>query len=123
MSTWFVNQSAAGVSVPMVVFDKDAFWAGNGGLSLILNFTGTTNPTTGAASGAAASATVTVQISNDPLALTAPNSARWIAHPVLTGITTDASSAQEFVCVAIRLNITTYVSGTVQLAISRVNGI
>lgn len=117
MSRWFVNQSAAGVSASHQVLLKKEQWLGQAGLSLILNFSGTTNPATGAPSGAAASATVTVQISNDPLALTAPNSARWVAHPVLTAITADAVAAQEFPCTAIRLNITTYGSGTVQLAI------
>lgn len=123
MSSYVLTMSAQGVSIPYQVMLKNNFWAGNGGIGLILNFTGTTNPATGAASGAAASATATVQVSSDPLALTAPNSARWVAHPVLTGITTDATSAQEFACVAIRLVLTAYTSGTVALQICNVNQI
>jgi hypothetical protein len=123
MSSYVLAQSAQGVSAPYQVMLKSNFWAGNGGIGLIVNFTGTTNPATGAASGAAASATATVQISSDPLALTAPNSAKWIAHPVLTGITTDMASAQQFACVAIRLVLTAYASGTVALQICNVNSI
>jgi len=121
MSIWFANQGAAGVSRPYQVLLKKGQWQGLGGMSLILNFSGTTNPATGAPSGAAAVATATVQISNDPLALTKPDQARWVAHPVLTGITADAVSAQEFTCVAIRLVITAYTSGTVQLGICCAN--
>lgn len=123
MSGWFTTLKAVGVSTPYQVMLKKNFWAGNGGIGLILNFTGTTSTTTGAPSGAAASATVTVQITSDPMALTNPNAALWIAHPVLTGITNDMASAQEFACVAIRLVMTTWVSGTVMLQVCNVNDI
>ncbi len=125
MSAIVLTCGAAGVSLPYQVQLKNAVWAGNGGLSLFLNFTGTTNPSTGAASGAAAVATATVQITNDPVALTVngADSARWVAHPVLNGITGDAASAQEFACLAIRLVLTAWTSGTVALQICNVNGI
>lgn len=123
MSSYVLTMGAQGVSIPYAVQNKKAFWGGVAGIGLIVNFTGTTNPTTGAASGAAAVATATVQISSDPAALDNPNGARWIAHPALTGVTTDAAAAQEFPITAIRLVLTAWTSGVVALQICNVNNI
>ena len=88
---------------------------------LIVNFTGPTNTSTGAQLQASAVATATVQVTNDPSALSSVPSiqvtARWISHPTLQGLTNDLSSSIAYPVLAVRLNLTSYTSGTVQLQI------
>jgi hypothetical protein len=115
-----VSQSSLGCTVAIPIYLKRQNWEGMG-VGLIVNFTGPTNTATGAQMQASAVATATVQVTNDPNALSSipsvQTTARWIAHPVLNGLTNDLSSSIAYPVLAVRLNITSYTSGTVMLQV------
>lgn len=62
------------------------------------------------------SLTYTVQVTGDPKPSTNGN---WNAHDVLTGLTSSANSNIAYPVTAIRLNVTNYVSGSVNLGIAK----
>ena len=120
MPAYTLSQSSVGVTTAYPIYLKRQNWEGMG-VGLIVNFTGPTNTATGLPSGTAAVATATVQVTNDPNALSAipsvQSTARWISHPVLQNITGDLSSSIAYPVLAVRLAITSYTSGTVMLQI------
>ena len=103
-----------------MVYLKRQNWEGMG-VGLIVNFSGAYSATTGAPSGAAAVATATVLVTNDPnVNSTQPGvqaSTKWIKHPVLNGLTADLSSSIAYPVLAVCLAVTSYTSGTVTLQI------
>ena len=119
MPAYTLSQSALGPTVACPIYLKRQNWEGMG-VGLIVNFTGPTNVTTGQPANAIAVATATVQVTNDPNALGNPTQqaiARWISHPTMQGLTNDLSSSIAYPVLAVRLNLTSYTSGTVQLQI------
>lgn len=112
--------AALGASSTVKLPMAGANWFPMGGMSFLLNFTtegfGIPGPVPTAV------ATVTVQVSNDPLAN--PNNtvaqqaaARWNNHDVLVGQTTDKNDSVVYPCAYVRLYCTAYTSGTVTLQI------
>ena len=100
------NGFTPSIGIPM----KTQFYTGQGGISLLLNFT------------SGASLTAGVQISNDPLSnpnntIAQQNSARWNPHSVLTNLTASQSSSIVFPVYALRLAVTNWSSGTAYLDI------
>lgn len=62
-----------------------------------------------------ASLTYSVQVTGDPPGSSDPTN--WIDHDVLTGLTASKISNILYACSAIRLNVTAYTSGSVNLAV------
>ena len=120
MPAYTLSQASLGTTQAYPIYLKRQNWEGMG-VGLIVNFTGPTNTSTGAQLQASAVATATVQVTNDPNALSSVPSiqvtARWISHPTLQGLTNDLSSSIAYPVLAVRLNLTSYTSGTVQLQI------
>lgn len=96
--------SAAGASTPIQPRTSMQDWTG-GGVSLLVNFSG----------GGPAVATVSVQISNDPTAMSSPSTARWNNHDTLASLTANANGTASVVIYAVRLFASAYTSGTVTL--------
>lgn len=96
--------ASASLGPPTVMQD----WVGNAGVSLLVNFSGPDGV-------ADAVATVSVRLSNDPLAVNSPLLARWNNHDVLVNLTADANSTLAAPVYGIQLNCTSWTSGTVTL--------
>ena len=103
-----VSVSAVGASLPIAPPTTMQDWIGNAGVSLLVNFSGPDG-------GAAAVGTVSVQISNDPIAQSNPSAARWNNHDVLNSLTANANSTLAAVVYGIRLKCTLWTSGTITL--------
>lgn len=101
-----ILMSANGFSAPLLIPMKQEIYEGLG-LALLVNFSG----------GGPASATATVQVCCDPALASNPAAARWNNHDVLNALTADKNSSVVFPVYGIRLAITNYVSGSVQLQI------
>lgn len=101
-----ILMSANGVSVPVVIPMKYQVYQGLG-VALLLNFSG----------GGPGVGTATVQVSNDPNVTANLAAARWNNHDILVSLTADKNSSIIYPCYAIRLAITNYVSGSIQLQI------
>lgn len=102
--------SAVGFSPSIALPMKTQIYAGEAGYSLLVNFT------TGA------SATATVQVSNDPNAnpnntIAVQNTARWNNHDILQNLTASTNSSIVFPVYAVRLSVSAWTSGTVSLDI------
>lgn len=120
MPAYTLSQSSLGSTTGYQIYLKRQNWEGMG-VGLIVNFTGPTNTATGQPAGAAAVATASVQVTNDPNAFSSIPSvqatARWINHPTLTGLTSDLSGSIAYPVLGVRLNVTSYTSGSVMLQI------
>lgn len=95
--------SAIGNSTPFSLPMKGYAFAGQAGYSALVNFS------------SGANLTATVQVSNDPVALSSPSTARWNNHDTLNGLTGSKNSSIVFPIYAVRLVVTAYTSGTVSL--------
>lgn len=106
---------SATLSLPMGLGN----WYPAGGFSFLVNFSGNGVGIPGIAD---AVGTVTVQVSNDPLAnpnnsATDQANARWNNHDILVGLTTDKNSSVVYPCAYARIYCTAYTSGTVTMQI------
>ncbi len=119
MAVYTLSQTGIGTSPIFAILMKPEAWVGVGGVSLLVNFSGSP--------GGAAVATATVQISNDINAGNAnPNiaaTARWNAHDVLQGITADRNSSIVYPVAYVRLTLSAWTSGTVTLQIGHTSQI
>lgn len=95
--------SAIGASAPFLLPKGAQDWTGNAAVSILVNFSG----------GGPAVGTVSLQVSNDPLANTTPALARWNNHDTLVNLTGDANATIAAPIYAARLNCTAYTSGTI----------
>lgn len=93
--------SAVGGSTPIQPRTSMQDWTG-GGVSLLVNF-------------GSAVATVTVQISNDPTAMSSPATARWNDHDTLHDLTANMNGTLSVVIYAVRLYASAWTSGTITL--------
>ena len=111
-----VTLSGVGVSAPIILPQWQQMWM-PGGMPVLLNFSG----------GGPAVATATVQVSCDPnVALFNTNAAqyalaRWNAHDILVNLSGDKNSSIAYAVYAIRLQLTAYTSGIVQLQVGWVD--
>jgi hypothetical protein len=98
------NGTTASIAMPM----KNYLFTGQEGMSLLVNFS------------SGASATATVQVSNDPNAnpqnpIATQNLARWNNHDTLNNLTGSKNSSVVFPVYAVRLQVSGYSSGTISL--------
>ncbi len=108
MATQTTFCSAAGPSAPLKLPMGAQDWSRYGGISLLVNFSGAGTPGVG---------NVDVQVSNDPLAFNDPPHARWNNHDTLVSLTQDANDTIIAPIYAVRLNCSSYSSGTITLQI------
>ena len=99
------TMKSLGASPPIPLSQYPSQWRTPVGL--LLNFSG----------GGPAVGTATVQISNDPLALTSPTTVAWNAHDLMQGLTADTNSSLIVCVVAVRLLVTAYTSGVITLQV------
>lgn len=118
MAVLTTSVSAVGASSTLSIPMGTANWYWGGGLSFLVNFSGQGVGVL----GTPAVGTVTVQVSNDPLAN--PNNtaaqqatARWNNHDILVTLTADKNSSVVYPCAYTRIYCTLYTSGTITLMI------
>lgn len=111
--------SAVGPSATVKLPMSGANWFPMGGMAFLVNFSGNGVGIPGLPD---AVGTVTVQVSNDPLAnpnnnATDQANARWNNHDILVGLTTDKNDSVVYPCAYVRLYATAWTSGTITLQI------
>lgn len=119
MAVLQTSVSALGASSVISLPMSGANWFPMGGMAFLVNFSGNGVGIPGVTD---AVGTITVQVSNDPLAnpnnnATDQANARWNNHDILVGLTTDKNDSVVYPCAYARIYCTAYTSGTVTLQI------